>query len=78
MSLYSSKSESGNVGTCANAHDALVGDLVLDQCSDCVGQQSDNDHGQHVHTSHEGVVAKLFLEVERYPEGKHREAEKAE
>lgn len=74
--LHSSKNESNNIGPCADAHDALVRDLVLDHRADDIGQNSDNDHRQHVHAGHESIVAKNSLEVECNPEGECWEAEK--
>ena len=50
---------------------------MLDKGSYGVGGQAYNDHGEHVHACHEGVVVELGLEVECDPEGEDGEAEKA-
>ena len=42
-----------------------------------VGGQPDDDHGEHVHACHEGVVVLLGWEVECDPEGEDGEAEEA-
>lgn len=77
FALHGSKGKGNHIGPGTETHDTLVGDFVLDQRGDSVCEQAHYDHWQHVHAGHEGVVSKLSLEVECYPEREHWEAKEA-